>query len=358
MQTIAQVARNRTTIQDIARELNITTSTVSRALRGHPSISDATTKSVTETALRLNYRPNHIAAALRSGKSNIIGVVVPFIDRAFFGSIIRGIEDEASKKGYGIIVCQTYDNPETEKRALETLLRLQVDGILASVAQNQANLKTYKKVKEEGILLIFFDRILDQLQVSTILIDDFKGGYIATKHLIDQGCKKIAHFAGDQNLNIYRERLNGYKRALEDANIPLNKDWILECASDVELGKAKAEILFSLPETPDSIFSSSDFAALGAMQILKSKGVKIPQEVALVGFANEPFTSFIDPSLTTIDQHTREMGKLSAKTFLEEIENQKIKLVKQVVLQPEIIVRASSLRRRHLTPISNKEITS
>ncbi len=344
MQTIAQVPKNRTTIQDIAQVINVTSSTVSRALNDHPSISDATKKLVVETAARLNYRPNRIAAALRSGRSMNIGVILPFADRAFFGSIIRGIEDEAAKKGYGVIVCQAYDDPKKEKRALETLLRSQVDGIISSVAQNSTNVKNYKKVREEGIPLLFIDRVIEQINVSKIVIDDFNGGYMATEHLIEQGCKRIAHFAGDQTLNVYRERYRGYCQALKDHSLQLRKEYVIACHSDTDLGRKKTAELLALAHPPDAIFSSSDFAALGAMQMLKSRGISIPNDVAIVGFANEPFTSIVDPGLTTVNQHSRELGKMAAKTFIEELTAGKKKPIRQVVLQPDLIVRASSLR--------------
>ena len=338
------MARNRTTIQDIADAIKVTSSTVSRALNNHPSISEATKKKVLEAASRLNYRPNRIAAALRSGRSMNIGVILPFADRAFFGAIIRGIEDEAARKGYGVIVCQTYDDPAKEKRALDTLLRSQVDGIISSVAQNASNVKNYKRVQEEGIPLLFIDRVIEQISVSKVTIDDFRGGYLATSHLIEQGCRRIAHFAGDKTLNVYRERYRGYCAALKEYKIPLRDKYIMECPSDVDLGRACSQKLMQLRTPPDAIFSSSDFAALGAIQFLKSKKIAIPGDVAIVGFANEPFTAIIEPALTTVDQHSREMGKMAAKTFIEELTANRKKPTRQVVLQPDLIVRASSQR--------------
>ena len=333
--------KNKTTIHDIAGALSVTSSTVSRALNNHPAISDDTKRLVTQMARQMNYKPNRLAAALRSGKSMNIGVMVPMIERSIFASIIRGIEDEVAKSGYGIIMCQTYDDLEHEKRAFDTLFRSQVDGIIASATRSSGNMDLYQRVLEEEIPLILFDRSIDELGVSAIVIDDFKGGYEATRHLIDQGCKKIFHFAGDQDIKVYQERLRGYQAALTDAGIEIVPEWIINCPSNIELGRKAAEKIMASGMVPDAIFSSSDFAALGAMQVLKTK-YSIPDDIAIVGFANEPFTSFVEPAMSTVNQHGRDMGRLAAKAFLECVANRKDYVSRQIVLQPELIVRASS----------------
>lgn len=333
--------KNKTTIHDIAGALSVTSSTVSRALNNHPAISDDTKRLVTQMARQMNYKPNRLAAALRSGKSMNIGVMVPMIERSIFASIIRGIEDEVAKSGYGIIMCQTYDDLEHEKRAFDTLFRSQVDGIIASATRSSGNMDLYQRVIEEEIPLILFDRSIDELGVSAIVIDDFKGGYEATRHLIEQGCKKIFHFAGDQDIKVYQERLRGYQAALTDAGIEIVPEWIINCRSNIELGRKAAEKIMASGIVPDAIFSSSDFAALGAMQVLKTK-YSIPDDIAIVGFANEPFTSFVEPAMSTVNQHGRDMGRLAAKAFLECVANRKDYVSRQIVLQPELIVRASS----------------
>lgn len=333
--------KNKTTIHDIAGALSVTSSTVSRALNNHPAISDDTKRLVVEMARQMNYKPNHIAAALRSGKSMNIGVLVPIVERSIFASIIRGIEEEVAGEGYGIIMCQTYNELQFEKRALDTLFRSQVDGIIASATRSSGNIELYKRVIEEEIPLILFDRSIDELGVSTVVIDDFKGGYDATRHLIEQGCRKIIHFAGDQDIKIYQERLRGYKAALQEAGIAFESSRVINCPSDIEKGRAAAQRLIDSDDFPDAIFSSSDFAALGALQILKNH-CRIPEDVAIVGFANEPFTSFIEPAMSTVNQHGRDMGRLAAGAFLECITNKASYVPRQIVLQPELIIRASS----------------
>ncbi len=339
------MGKHRTTIQDIADALDITSSTVSRALNNHPAISQATKLLVTNKAKQLNYRPNYIAAALRSGKSKIIGVIIPVADRAFFSAAIRGIEDEAVKRGYGVIVCQAYNDIEKEKRAIDTLVRSQVDVIISSVAKSTSvkQFNHYKKVKEDGIPVIFFDRIIDDLEVNSVVIDDFRGAYLATSHLIEQGYRKIAHYAGDFSTTIYKERLRGYRQALEDRQIEVREKYILECPSNVEKGQEVTEKLFQSVDPPDAIFSSSDFAALGALQKLKTLGIAVPGKVGIVGFANEPFSSFIEPSLSSVNQFSRDLGKMAAQIFFEG-DQLTTAPARQVVLQPQLIIRRSSAR--------------
>lgn len=344
MQTIAgRMGKGKPTIHDIARELNLTASTVSRALNGHRVISESTRLAVSEAAKRLNYKPNHIATALRSGRSHIIGVIVPAADRSFFASIIRGIEDEAGPAGYSVIVCQTYEETDKEKKILETLLRTQVDGILASIAKNALTFDHYRRVREEQIPLVLFDNTADSLEASAITVDDYAGAYRAVEHLIGQGCRRIAHFSGLQHIGLYRERLRGYCAALQDHGLPVDPALVITCSSDVEHGWAAAEKLLSLPAPPDALFSSSDYAALGAMQCFKERKIAVPGQIAIVGFANEPFTSYVEPALSTVDQDSYHMGRCAARSFLSEVRlTPDERSPQHVVLEPRLIVRASS----------------
>lgn len=336
----------KSTIHDIAKALNVTASTVSRALNGNPRISATTREAVLKIAKQLNYNHNQIASALRSGRSNIVGVMVPTADRSFFSQVVRGIEEEVNKAGYNVIICQSNDDYESEKRNVEALLRLRVDGIIASIAKETQDYQHFIQLQEKGIALVLFDRVSEKLNVNTVIVDDFMGAYRAVEHLILQGCKSIAHFAGLQHINIYRERLRGYIQALNDYNLVVNESLIIYFNNlFAEDGVTGMKHFLTLKNPPDAVFSASDYAALGAMQVLKSQGFDIPQQVALVGFANEPFTFFVEPALTTVDQHSRQMGVASAKLFLEHIENSdKNYAARKVVLSPELLVRASSLR--------------
>jgi len=336
----------KTTIYDIAKELNISAATVSRALNSNPKISESTIKLVKDTAAKMNYKQNKLAQALRSGKSNNVGVIVPRIDTNFFGSTIRGIEEELHPNKYNVIICQTHENEKREIENINILLNAQVDGIMISITnESEENEKIIHRVLEKNIPLIFFDRKKNIEGVSSVTIDDFKGGYIATKHLIDEGCKKIAHLSGDQSLEIYENRFKGYKQALVDNGIEFDENYVIQTKSNVEAGGLAADKLLKLKMPPDAIFSSSDFAALGAIQELKAQGIQIPKDFCVVGFGNEPFTKFMELSISSIDQSPLEMGKMAAKVFLEQINNtEDFKMEKKIVLNPILHIRKSSSR--------------
>ncbi|HYC84652.1 MAG TPA: LacI family DNA-binding transcriptional regulator [Chryseosolibacter sp.] len=338
--------KERPTIHDIARKLKITASTVSRALNDHPRISDVTKKAVRKTAMKLNYQPNHIAAALRNGKSQVLGVIVPTVDRTFFASVVRGVEEIANKSRYNVMICQTYDDSEKEIATVEALLNARVDGIIVSYAKQTVSFEHFQKVKEKGIPLIMFDRANDALNVSQVVIDDFLGAYEATTHLIAQGCQRIAHFTSRSRLSIYRERLRGYKEALTDHGLVYYEDLVLESNLLLEDGRFCMEQLMQKKLMPDAIFSASAHGAMGAMQLLIENGIRVPDQVAVVAFSNEPFTEFSEPALTTVDQHSIRMGNAVAEIFLDEISGGHKKFVPQkIVLKPELIIRKSSLRK-------------
>jgi LacI family transcriptional regulator len=334
------------TIHHIAEKLNITASTVSRALNDNPRISKATKLLVQKTAQKLNYQPNNIAAALRNGKSNTIGIIIPTADRSFFSSVIRGIEAIANTARYHVIICQTYDNYINEVETVEALLNARVDGIITSFAKETIDFSHYLKVKERGIPLIFFDRSNDELEVSHVVIDDFLGGYKATEHLIQQGYKRIAHFTNARKVSIYKERLRGYREALLTYGLPYHESLVMEGNLQLEDGRNGMLQLLTLRELPDAVFSASALGAVGALQVLKEKGIRVPEQVGLVAFSNETFTSFTDPTLTTIDQHSEQIGNAAAKIFLEEISGEKEFAPRKIVLKPELVVRQSSLRKK------------
>jgi LacI family transcriptional regulator len=341
--------KEKSTIHDIARKLNVTASTVSRALNDHPRISAETKKAVMKAAQKLNYQPNLIAAALRNGKSNIIGIIVPTADRSFFSSVIRGIEEIANKGKYNVMICQTYDQYEKEVASVEALLNSRVDGIIVSHGKETVNFDHFKKVKERGIPLILFDRSNDDLEVSQVVIDDFLGGFNATEHLIRQGCKRIAHFTSTRKISIFKERLRGYREALAQHGIPYDEDLVVASNLQLEDGREGMRKLLKSKNIPDAVFSASALGAVGAMQVLKEKNLRIPQDVALVGFSNETFTSFTEPSLSTVEQHSMRIGNAAAEIFLEEIAagNTSKFIPQKVVLKPELIIRDSSLRTKN-----------
>lgn len=339
--------RDKTTIHDIARKLNITASTVSRALKDHPRISTETKKAVLKVAEKLNYQPNHIAAALRNGRSNIIGIIVPTIDRSFFSSVVRGIEEIANKSKYNVMICQSYDNYEKEVQTVNALLNAQVDGIIVSFAKATDDFSHFLKVKEKGIPLIMFDRSHNDLEVSTVVVDDYFGSYKAVEHLIQQGCTRIAHFTNTKKISIYKDRMRGYREALEAHGLPFDPTLVVESNLQIEDGRTSMETLLQLPKLPDAVFSASAPSTLGALQVLKERGLRIPEDVALVAFSNEQFCTCTDPTITSIDQHSMRMGNSAADIFLEEINKGHLKFIPQkIVLKPELIIRQSSLKKR------------
>ncbi|MDX6191783.1 LacI family DNA-binding transcriptional regulator [Flavobacterium sp. Fl-318] len=334
------------TIYDIAKKLNITAATVSRALNNNPKIKESTRELVLKTAASMNYKQNKLALALKSGRSNNIGVIVPRIDSNFFASVIRGIEEELHPHGYQVIICQTHEDPKRESENLYTLIDAQVDGILMSVTDvANENTAAFQYVLNKNVPLVFFDRSKHIDGVSSVTINDFKGGYMTTKHLIDEGCKAIAHFSGDLSLEIFKNRFLGYKQALSDHGMPFNEAYVIRTKSALDSGKEAVNVLLQLETPPDAIFSSSDFAALGAIQVLKEKNISIPEEFCVAGFSNEPFTKFMELSITSVDQSPLEMGKMSARVFLEQVDKtDTIKIEKKVVLAPELHIRKSSSR--------------
>lgn len=332
------------TIYDIAKELKITAASVSRALNNNPKISAKTRQLVQEMAYKMNYKPNRLAMALKSGKSNNVGVIVPKINSNFFSSIIRGIEDELFPHGYHVIICQTYESGTREIENINALLNAQVDGILMSYSGATSNQDHLNPIIEKNLPLIFFDRKADIEGVSSVTINDYKGAYLATKQLIDQGCKHIAHLTIDRSLEIYKDRFEGYQKALLDHGMQFQEDFIIESESTLEGGKASIQKLLELKQIPDAIFSASDFVALGAIRELKAKGIKIPDEFCVTGFSNEPFTNFMELPITSVDQFPLEMGKMAAKVFLEQVNNKEVKIEKNVVLNPKLYVRKSSTK--------------
>jgi LacI family transcriptional regulator len=334
---------SKVTISDIARELNITAATVSRALHDHPAIKEATKKAVREAAIKLNYQPNKLASSLRLGKSNIIGVIIPSAEINFFGSVVHGIEKIANENNYNVLIYQTNEMYEYEKKGVQTFLRSQVDGVLASISKETINLDHYNEIKKRGVPLILFDRVSDALDVSSVVVNDYDGAFQATKHLIEQGCKRIAHIGGQQHVHIFNQRLKGYIDALNVHSIPVNDDLIVYGKVSIESGRECMKKLLEGALIPDAVFAVEDFTALGAIQAIKAAHKKIPQDIAIVGFANEAFGEYITPSLSTVNQQTVHMGEEAAKLFFQLLakDMHEDKSHKRV-LEPELICRESS----------------
>ncbi|WP_282124486.1 LacI family DNA-binding transcriptional regulator [Algibacter mikhailovii] len=335
--------KKKTTIKDIANVLNISPAAVSKALHDDSRISAKTKKAVRQVAKNLNYQPNHLASALRSGKSHLVGVIVPRTNSNFFSSVIENMEAVLNKEGYNIIITQSNESYKKECDSIDTLLFTQVDGIIASMANETVNLKHYEKIKSKGIPLILFDRGENDLNVDYIGINDYHSSHMIVEHLVKQGCKRIAHIAGFKRTRIFNNRIRGYVDALKKHDLPLDEELLIESNLTIKDGRAKMTQLLELPKRPDAVYVAGDYAALGALQVLNEQNINMPNDIALVGFGNEPFTSMVTPSITSIEQHSAEIGKQAAKTFLEYTKKKSIKQqLNKIILDAELVVRESS----------------
>lgn len=334
----------KTTIYDIAKALNITVSTVSRALSGFPAISETTRKAVIETAEKLNYSPNKLASALKSGKTHIIGVIVPSVQAHFFASIIHCIEDGLKDSGYRVIIYQSNESVENEINGVKTLLEAQVDGIMASMSLETKDVSHFKEIVKQNKPLILFDRVDESLAVPTITLDDFKAGYVATQHLIDQGYSKIAFVTTIHQIKIFNDRLKGYKAALTANNLPILDEYIVFGGLSIKDGRFGAGKLMRGENKPDAVVAGDDFTALGVIKKLKEIN-QTPPEVGVIGFANEAFSAYITPNLSTIDQHASQMGTECAKMFLKMINQEDpYQNTEHVVLDPTVVERQSTAK--------------
>lgn len=343
------MTKKNTTIYDISKKLNVSVATVSRALNNHPRISQATKELVVNMAKEMDYKQNNLAKALKSGETKTVGVIVPYINTNFFSSVIRGIEEELSPHGYRVIICQSHDDADIEKKQLNTLLHTQVDCIFISISKTTSDLEYVKKIIDTtNTPIIFFDRKKDIQGISTITIDDHKGAYQATEHLINEGYKNICHLSGDQNLEIYQNRLSGYISALKDHGLPVIQDNIINTGSSIEEGINAMKNLWKRKVKPDAIFSASDFTALGVCKEIKNLKLKMPQDIGVIGFSNEPFTQFMELSISSVDQTPVMMGKVSGNVFLESIKDNfsGITIEKKLVLTPILQIRQSSSRKK------------
>jgi len=339
------VTIKKVTIHDIAAQLKMSASTVSRAMADNPRISKKTRSLVKSTAIEMNYKPNQLASNLRRGKGKMVGVIVPRISRHFFSHVISGIESITNPAGYNLIICQTNESYETEVKSLQTMLNNRVDGVVMSISSETINIEHIKSTIEEKIPLVFFDRTPNGIDVDSVQNDNFTAGYEMTKHLIDQGYRRIAHFAGPLNINIYRDRYNGYRKALDEAGVVYDDSLLFNNVITRPKGEETAMNILKSGNIPDAVFSVSDYAALGALLIFRKHGIKIPGQMGMSGFANEPFTELVDPSMTTVEQYGEEIGKNAVRLLIDRIEGGQNDASRLVSFKPKIIYRKSSMRR-------------
>ncbi|TBN05294.1 LacI family transcriptional regulator [Hyunsoonleella flava] len=328
------------TIHDISKALNIDSSTVSRALNNSPRVSSKTKAKILTKAAELGYQRNSLASNLRTNKTNTIGVIVPRISRSFFSSVISGIEETAYKNGYNVIICQSLEDVNREKKIMDNLLSNRVDGVLISISMQTSSYEHLKPFRNHGAPIVFYDRPCNFEGCTSVSIDDFEASFKATEHLISNGCKNIVHFGGPQNIALYKNRKKGYLAALEKYGLEINEIFCFENELSENDGVIMAKEILKMKNV-DGIYAANDTSAISALQYLKSKDVKIPEDIAIVGFNNDPISSVIEPSLTTINQPDFEMGRMATNALIDQIKDTSLS-VRPIVLKSELIVRSSS----------------
>jgi DNA-binding LacI/PurR family transcriptional regulator len=329
------------TIIDIAKKLGISPSTVSRALSDHPDIKNATKDQVRKAAKELRYSPNTIAQSLKNNRTTTIGVMIPEIDSDFFSSAISGIEEVAYQAGYTIIVCQANESYEREVLNASVLMHHRVAGVVVSISQNTKSGEHFQDILDRKIPLVFFDRVCEDVVANKVVIDDYKSAYDAVTYLIQKGYKRIAHFAGPLELMIGKRRWNGYMDAVKQLPQFSPKEWICYGGLHEQDGYAAMDSLLKGNKMPDAVFAVNDPVAIGAFQRIREAHLKIPDDIAIMGFSNNKIGGLVDPQLTTINQPSFEMGKRSAKILIDMIENKVIE-PKTWVLDTNLIIRGST----------------
>ncbi|MEM9328110.1 MAG: LacI family DNA-binding transcriptional regulator, partial [Bacteroidota bacterium] len=331
-------------IKDIAQELNISPSTVSRALADNPLVKPQTREAVKKLAKAYNYQPNFTALSLRNNKTKTLGIIIPQIVHEFFALVIRGLEDYAYAHGYSVIICSTHEMYEREVIDAKALLTGRVDGMLACVSKETKDYSHFQDFVDRNIPIVFFDCVWEDIASHKVVIDDFAAGYEATKHLAEQGCRSIAFVGGPRGLAINQDRMAGYRKVLEEHGLAFNEDWVVHCETgDFEDGlQSTKQLIFNEPL--DGLFAATDMLAIGAMKNIKRAGKRIPEDVAVVGFSNWSISALFEPSLTTIDQPGYEMGHKAAELLIKQIKDPDNSAFETFTLQTKLVVRESSQR--------------
>lgn len=333
------------TIYDIARELDLASSTISRALKNDPKVKLKTRNKVHQMAQKMGYQSNPFARSLRNKRSYLIGIIIPRLTNHFVSSAISGLEDTLSIKGYNIIIGQTYGQIDKETSALKMLMDNRVDGLLVSLAAPTKTPEHFDPLTKKKIPLIFFDNAPDITDSSVIVIDHAQAAYTATRHLIEAGCKKIAHVTTGISQGVCADKYSGYKKALSEGNKKLKEELLVfEDLSSIESGKLVADYILKMNKPPDGLFFENDHCAAGCIAGLKKAGRNIPKDIAIVGFNDEPIATLIDPSLSSITYSGYEIGRVAAQNILLQIENPEMPKISKTVLPARLVVRESSAR--------------
>lgn len=341
--------KSKTTIRDIAKKLDLHHSTVSRALRNHPDVNPETRNKILTLVKELDYHPNSIAQALTKKRSKTIGIIVPTITNNFFAHAISGIESVAYNAGYYIMLCQSNESYEQELLTVSALISNRVCGAMICPSQTTKDHKHFKKFQRHEIPFVFYDRECNNIKASKVVVDDFEGAYNAVEHLINSGYRRIAHFAGPQYLSNSLNRCKGYKSALKKNGIPVDENLIIKGGFTEEYGSEGFKKLQDLEKLPDAIFTVNDTVAIGAFRQIKKSGLRIPNDIALAGFSNNPITTLVDPPLTSVFQPAHELGQVAARLLIAQIESKEEPFEpERIVLKTKLIVRESTVGIREV----------
>jgi len=331
------------TIKDLAKELNLSVATISKALKDSHEISPETKQRVFELAKKVNYTPNPYASSLRKRSSKTIAVVLPEVADSFFSLAINGIEKVARERGYHVLIYLTHESFDREEAILKEFQSGRVDGILISVSEETSSGNHIKKIIDEDVPVVFFDRISEDVNTATITTDDFESGYKATSHLIDQGCKKISFVKTSAGLSIINKRLEGYEKALEERKIKHSDADIIQCNDDPENNYQLIKKLLQKKNHPDGLIASVEKLTTPVYRACKELNLQIPGDIKLISFTNLQTASILNPSLTTIMQPAFEMGKIAATLLFKRIEKPNFDLTKEhVVIPSSLQVREST----------------
>ena len=334
------------TIYDIAQKLHISSATVSRGLNNHFSVNKKTQKIIIETARSMGYRSNLFAKNLRHQKTRTLGIIVQTLNSNFIASVLSGIEQVANKAGYNLIISQSQESQAKEAINAEAMFNRRVDGLIVSLAFDTKNLSHFDSFFNKDVPVVFFDRVSFGQSSTNVVIDNFKAGYEATRHLISQGCKRIAHITGNLTRNVYADRMKGYKEALEESNIRFNEKYVVINNMDEVSALEAADRLMSMKPMPDGLFVANDNCAAVCMQAIKDAGYSVPKDIAIVGFNNDIISRVVNPKITTVNYPGEQMGTITANALINHLEGKaNLGATSTIIIKSELIIRESSLKK-------------
>lgn len=334
------------TIYDIARELDLSAATVSRGLKDHPAINKHTKKRIADLAAKLGYRSNNFASNLRRQSTNTIGVIVHELNSHFITSVLAGIEKVTTEANYDLIIGHSSETYKKEVSNALNLFHKRVDGLIASLAYDTEDMAHFAPFAKKGIPVMFFDRVFEDGEGTKVVINNHKAGYDATAHLIEQGCKRIAHITANLKRNVYADRLSGYRQALVEKGLKYDESLVIVNDLSEEAGIEAAKQIMAMKPMPDGVFITNDFCAAVCIQTFKDAGVEVPKDIAVVGFNNDVISKIIQPKLTTINYPGIEMGEIVARNLINHLRGvSNINLTNTIIIKSELIIRASSMKK-------------